>query len=54
MVSLEELIDHGFYPFLLMVYNVLITNYYILESIYYIYRFRSVLEENDDYGEFWR
>ncbi|CAF1708853.1 unnamed protein product [Brassica oleracea] len=28
--------------------------YYIIESIYYIYKIRSDLEINDDFGTFWR
>ena len=28
--------------------------YYIIESIYYIYKIRSVLEISDDFGAFWR
>ena len=38
-----------FYPCFISVLN---TNYYIIEFIYYIYRIRSDLEENDDFGAF--
>ena len=34
--------------------GVLTNKYYIIESIYYIYKIRSVLEINDDLGAFWR
>ena len=34
--------------------GVFTNNYYIIESIYYIYKIRSVLEISDDFGEFWR
>ena len=40
-----------FYPWFI---GVLITIYYILESIQYIYRIMSDLEESDDSGAFWR
>ena len=38
-----------FYPWFI---SVLITNYYLIESILNIYRIRSDLEENDDFGVF--
>ena len=34
--------------------GVLITNYYIIESIYFIYKIMSDLGESDDFGAFWR
>ena len=34
--------------------GVFTTNYYIIESIYYIYKIRSDLEISDDFGAFWR
>ena len=34
--------------------GVFTNNYYIIESIYYIYKIRSVLEISDDFGAFWR
>ena len=49
-----ELIDHGFYQFLTMVYECFKIYYYYIESIYSNYRFRYHLEENDAFGAFWR
>ena len=40
-----------FYPWFISVFT---TNYYITESIYYIYEIRSDLEISDDFGAFWR
>ena len=34
--------------------GVFTTNYYVIESIYYIYKIRSDLEISDDFGAFWR
>ena len=34
--------------------GVFTTNYYVIESIYYIYKIRSELEISDDFGAFWR
>ena len=48
------LIDYGFDPFSSIVYRCFTNNYYIIESIYYIYKIRSVLEISDDFGGFWR
>ncbi|KAF2619730.1 hypothetical protein F2Q68_00039783 [Brassica cretica] len=49
-----RLIDHGFDPFHPWFIGVFTTNYYIIESIYYIYKIRSALEISDDFGAFWR
>ena len=54
MVSLGELIDYGFDPFSSIVYRCFYYYHYIIESIYYIYKIRSVLEISDDFGGFWR
>ena len=40
-----------FHPWFIGVFT---TNYYIIESIYYIYKIMSVLEISDDFGAFWR
>ena len=40
-----------FHPWFIGVFT---NNYYILDSIYYIYKIRSVLEISDDFGAFWR
>ena len=34
--------------------SILTINYYIIESIYYIYKIMSDLEISDDFGAFWR
>ena len=34
--------------------GVFTNNYIIIESIYYIYKIRNVLEISDDFGAFWR
>ena len=34
--------------------DVFTSYYYIIESIYYIYKIRSDLEISDDFGAFWR
>ena len=40
-----------FYPWFISVFTSI---YYILESIKYIYRIMSDLEESDDFGAFWK
>ena len=40
-----------FHPWFIGVFT---TNYYIIESIYYIYKIMNVLEISDDFGAFWR
>ena len=40
-----------FHPYLIGVFT---NNYIIIESIYYIYKIRNVLEISDDFGAFWR
>ena len=39
-----------FYSWFIGVFN----KYYIIESIYYIYKISSDLEISDDFGVFWR
>ena len=40
-----------FHPWFIGVFT---NNYYIIESIYYIYKIMSDLEISDDFGAFWR
>ena len=40
-----------FYPWFIGVFT---NNYYIIESIYYIYKIKSDLEISDDFGGFWK
>ena len=40
-----------FHPWFIAVFT---NNYYIIESIYYIYKIRSDLEISNDFGAFWR
>ena len=40
-----------FHPWLIGVFT---NNYYIIESINYIYKIMSDLEISDDFGAFWR
>ena len=40
-----------FHPWFIGVFT---TNYYIIESIYYICKIKSDLEISDDFGAFWR
>ena len=40
-----------FYPCFIGVFT---NNYYIIESIYYIYKIKSDLEISDDFGGFWK
>ena len=53
-VSLGELIDHGFYLFLTMVYEYFKIYYYYIEFILSNYRFRYYLEKSDVFGAIWR